>query len=368
MRVRLKGLNSRRKRLADGTWKTYWYAWKGGPRIDAEPGTPEFMAAFTALGSAKVALPSGVLKGVFMRYQDSAEFAQLAARTQLDYQKHLLAIDIEFGTFPIEGLKNRRARAIFYEWKDRLAKKSLRQADYAWTIFARCLSWALKRGLVEVNPLERGGRLYRATRAERVWTDDDEAKFMAVASPQLRLAFTLAIWTGQRQGDLLRLTWSGYDGKTIRLKQGKTGTRVVLPVAAQLRALLDAELRRSPIILTQRSGKPWTAEGFSSSWRKAVKRAKISGLTFHDIRGTAVTRLALAGATEPEIVTITGHSLRDVRSILDAHYLNRDPKLAEFRNPEARKENKTSRLNARPALAVRFPFREKCSDFKWLGN
>ena len=30
-----------------------------------------------------------------------------------------------------------------------------------------------------------------------------------------------------------------------------------------------------------------------------------------------------------EIATITGHSLRDVRSILDAHYLHRDPALAE---------------------------------------
>ncbi len=42
-----------------------------------------------------------------------------------------------------------------------------------------------------------------------------------------------------------------------------------------------------------------------------------------------MTRLALAGATEAEIATLTGHSLRDVRTILDAHYLNRDPKLAE---------------------------------------
>jgi len=42
-----------------------------------------------------------------------------------------------------------------------------------------------------------------------------------------------------------------------------------------------------------------------------------------------VTRLALAGCTEAEIATITGHSLRDVRSILDAHYLHRDPALAE---------------------------------------
>jgi hypothetical protein len=52
-------------------------------------------------------------------------------------------------------------------------------------------------------------------------------------------------------------------------------------------------------------------------------------VTFNDLRGTAVTRLALAGCTEAEIATITGHSLRRVRSILDAHYLHRDPALAD---------------------------------------
>jgi hypothetical protein len=46
-------------------------------------------------------------------------------------------------------------------------------------------------------------------------------------------------------------------------------------------------------------------------------------------RGTAVTRLALVGCSEPEVATITGHSLRDVRSILDANYLHRDPALGE---------------------------------------
>jgi integrase len=43
-------------------------------------------------------------------------------------------------------------------------------------------------------------------------------------------------------------------------------------------------------------------------------------VTFHDLRGTAVTRLALSGCTVPEIATITGHALGDVRSILDANY------------------------------------------------
>lgn len=329
MRVKLKGLNSVRKRLADGTVKTYHYAWKGGPKLPGAPGSPEFMAAYHAAVSAKIAVPAGNLKFVLARYEDSAEFGQLAPRTQTDYRRHIDAIEAEFGTFPLEGLTSKRARVIFSEWKDGLAKRSLRQADYAWTVFARCLSWALKRGLVDANPLERGGRLYRASRAEFVWTDDEEARFMAVASPPMRLAFMLAIWTGQRQGDLLRLAWSAYDGAKIRLRQGKTGARVVIPVGAPLKALLDAEPRRCPLMLTQRSGKPWTEDGFRSSWKKTVAKAKIEGRTFHDIRGTAVTRLAVAEATEAEIATLTGHSLKDVRSILDANYLHRDPKLAE---------------------------------------
>jgi integrase len=61
----------------------------------------------------------------------------------------------------------------------------------------------------------------------------------------------------------------------------------------------------------------------------AARKAGIVGITFHDLRGTAVTRLAIVGCTEAEIATITGHSLRDVRSILDTHYLARDPALAE---------------------------------------
>jgi hypothetical protein len=44
---------------------------------------------------------------------------------------------------------------------------------------------------------------------------------------------------------------------------------------------------------------------------------------------STVTRLAIVGCTEAAIATITGHSLRDVHSILDANYLHRDPALGE---------------------------------------
>jgi integrase len=82
-------------------------------------------------------------------------------------------------------------------------------------------------------------------------------------------------------------------------------------------------------ILTTNAGKPWTSDGFRASWGKGCKRAGITGITFHDLRGTAVTRLAICGCTEAEIATITGHSLHSVRAILDTHYLSRNPALAE---------------------------------------
>tara|TARA_R100000501_G_scaffold17919_1_gene34887 strand:- start:120026 stop:120325 length:300 start_codon:yes stop_codon:yes gene_type:complete len=52
------------------------------------------------------------------------------------------------------------------------------------------------------------------------------------------------------------------------------------------------------------------------------------GGTSPNLRGNAVTRLALAECSEAEIATITGHSLKDVGAIRDAHYLKRDSGLA----------------------------------------
>ena len=94
--------------------------------------------------------------------------------------------------------------------------------------------------------------------------------------------------------------------------------------------LLSRTDPRSSMILTTMRGKPWTSDGFRSSWSKACDKAGIIGLTFHDLRGSAVVRLALADATVPQIATFTGHSLRDVEGILDAHYLGRDVELAEI--------------------------------------
>ena len=170
MHIRLKGLNCLTKRLADGTSKTYWYAWKGGPRLCGEPGSPEFIASYNEAIARKVAPQRGTMLGLLHQYQASEDFRLLADSTRRSYVPLIVRIEKDLGDFPLSALPDRRARGVFLEWRDEIAASSgRRQADYAWTVLARVLSWSWNRGLISNNPCERGGRLYRSgARAEKI--------------------------------------------------------------------------------------------------------------------------------------------------------------------------------------------------------
>lgn len=183
-------------------------------------------------------------------------------------------------------------------------------------------------GLIETNHVKGVRKLYKASRAENIWLPEHVVRFEFVASAELQLALKLALHTGQRQGDLLKLPWSGYDGRAITLRQGKTGARVYVPCTKALRAALDAAPRRSVTILTNTRGLSWTADGFGTSWYKASRRGGILDLTFNDLRGSAITMLSEAGCTPQEIATLSGHTLKSVAQTLEK-YLARTRPLAE---------------------------------------
>ncbi|HEV7464481.1 MAG TPA: tyrosine-type recombinase/integrase, partial [Methyloceanibacter sp.] len=113
----------------------------------------------------------------------------------------------------------------------------------------------------------------------------------------------------------------------IRLKQHKTGRKVNVPVTRRLRSVLENTPRKSPVILANSLNRPWLQRTFREAWLRATRDAGIVDLHFHDLRGTAVTRLAEAGCTEAEIATITGHTLASVHTILE-RYLARTDNLA----------------------------------------
>ena len=117
---------------------------------------------------------------------------------------------------------------------------SRRQADYAWVVLARVLAVALDRGWIDVNPCEKGGRLYNQSRRDRIWTLEDEIAFLERALVTFILP---SRWhSGQASGKVtyLKLTWSAYDGNKISLRQSKTGSRVVIPVGLPLKAALES--------------------------------------------------------------------------------------------------------------------------------
>jgi len=148
------------------------------------------------------------------------------------------------------------------------------------------MSFSKHRGLIPVNPCERGGHLHSGTRADGVWPDAQLEKILAEAEDYMKLAINLAIWTGQRQGDILGLRWSDYDGAFIRLTQSKTGKAVVIPVAKPLKAALDKTKRVGEFILRPKRKKTrkkegignWTSDGFRASWSKLCARAEIVAL------------------------------------------------------------------------------------------
>jgi integrase len=246
LRIRLNGLTKTRKKLANGEYRDYYYAWRGGPAIDAVPGTPEFMVSYNAAVSARLPPRKSNFASLIDSYQDSEAFLGLAPKSKKDYQRILTSICKKFGDCPIEVLQDRRVRGDFLAWRDEIAQGSPREADYTISVFARVLSWAKDRALIAENPLERPKRVWKGSRAEKVWSNEDENRFLAVTSPQLALALLLAVWTGRRQGDLLRLTWKAYDGEFIMLRQSKTGRSVEILVGAPLKAAFDMTPRHRP--------------------------------------------------------------------------------------------------------------------------
>lgn len=329
MRVRLKGVNTIRKRRKDGTVTVYRYHRATGHPLRGEPGSPEFLASMHEAGQLQLSRHDGSVIGLIRHYTLSDDFAGKAEATKREYRRILTKVEGEFGDMPIEALDDPRVRQELLAWRARVAEESgPREGDNRLSIVSSMLTWARENGHILHNHVIGFKRLYRSNRADAIWQPAHVEAFCAVAPVELQRVLVLALHTGQRQGDILALSWTNYDGRYISIRQNKTGARVEIPCTATLKTMLDGLPKTANVILTTKTGRPWTAYHFRHAWKAAAAKAGIEGLHFHDLRGTAVTRLAEAGCTLPEIAAITGHSLRSVNSILEK-YLSRTRHLAD---------------------------------------
>ena len=144
----------------------------------------------------------------------------------------------------------------------------------------------------------------------RAWTETEIETFerrWPIGSKE-RLAFALMLHTGQRRSDVHRMTWADLRDGAIRVTQQKTTTRLLIPVHADLAAVLDAAPREHVTILNTAHGKPFTVSGFGNFMRDAIAGA---GLPLecqpHGLRKAAGRRLAEAGCSANEIMAILGH-------------------------------------------------------------
>lgn len=329
MRVRLKGINTVRKKRADGSIAVYYYHRATKTPLPGKPGAPEFVAAIHEAEKAMLDRHAGTMNGLIRYYTLSPEFAQRAESTKREYRRILTKVEKEFGDMPVAALDDPRIRRELLEWRAKIAAESgNREADNRLSIISAMLTWAKDNAHVTHNHIAGFKRLYKSNRADAIWLPEHISAFIKVAPVELQRALVLALHTGQRQGDILALAWSNYDGTHLDLRQSKTGARVEIPCTSALRSMLDAMKRESAVILTTKTGRPWTPYHFRHAWKAVASDAGIDGLHFHDLRGTAITMLAEAGCTLPEIAAITGHSLRTVSSILEK-YLARTRHLAD---------------------------------------
>lgn len=331
MLQRFKHIKVVKKRLADGTINFHRYHRKTGKKIEGEPGTPTFAASYAAASEFDVnRVPTGTIHALVEQYFQSSVFSELSPRTQIDHRRNADKVLDKFGNAPIEVFEDKRIRKDLRQWRDKIAKEiGPRQADYRVAFLRRVLSVAYDNGEIGINHARNLGQLYTGDRADKIWEDEHIEAFLAHATPEMALALRLALDTVQRQGDLIRLSWTQFDGSCITLRQNKTAKPIMVPCTALLCAALHETPKRATTILTGKRGKPWKypGDGFRTEWNKISVAAGITDLTFNDLRGTGITRMAEAGCEIPEIATISGHSVDRVARIIDT-YLARTNRMA----------------------------------------
>lgn len=157
---------------------------------------------------------------------------------------------------------------------------------------------------------------------------------MLKAKPSLRWGVRLALYTGQRRSDLVKMMWSQFDGEFIEVRQQKTDELISIPCHKLLRAELETMPRKAETILVGERGGPLTAASLSVMVSRTLREMGVTGYSIHGLRKNAGRALAEAGCSDHEIRAITGHKTL----AMVAHYTKRANQKALARSAMAKLE------------------------------
>lgn len=130
-------------------------------------------------------------------------------------------------------------------------------------------------------------------------------------NPWLLPIVQLALETAMRQGELIRLCWEHIDLNrcTAHLPDTKNGDARTVPLSSTAVRVL----RALPRSLHSPAFPGLTTEAVKRAYIRAVRRAGIRNLRFHNLRHEATTRLFEKGLNIMEVASITGH--KDLRML-----------------------------------------------------
>ena len=124
----------------------------------------------------------------------------------------------------------------------------------------------------------------------------------------------LALITGMRLGEITGLWWENinFDQKKIVLWRTKNGDNRYIPLTEEaegiFRSLLTFGGAADQLVFQSgRNSKQHEKVSIREAFEHALKRAGIENFRFHDLRHTAASYMAMAGATQGELMAILGH-------------------------------------------------------------
>ena len=138
---------------------------------------------------------------------------------------------------------------------------------------------------------------------------NEEQRLLAVCrvarNPWLAHCVALAIETGMRRSELLGLQWANVDleRRVALLPLTKNGDSRGVPLSSRAVTII----RSLPASSNGRVFGRLTADGLKQSFKRAVHRAGITGLRFHDLRHEATSRFFERGLNVMEVASVTGH-------------------------------------------------------------
>lgn len=174
--------------------------------------------------------------------------------------------------------------------------------------------YAMDHGYAKANPVSGIKNMPKQGTHER-WEEQDALTFIEKAPDHLSDVVALALYTGQRISDLIKIKWIDVSDKYILVHQQKTGRKLYIPINKKLvfhlerrKKVMKRMRRRIPYVIFNTKGDPWQPTTLSAAVHNAAKNMGLPAKPFHGLRKTTASILAEMGCTPSQIMAITGHS------------------------------------------------------------